>query len=48
MGENSISKLLEKQVKYHLVEPPHLTEQVTLVVDHNFFAVKFSFLCCCN
>lgn len=48
VGENTILKLLEKQVKFQLVEPLHLMEQMTLVVDHNFFSVKFSFLCCCN
>lgn len=47
-GENTVWKLLEKQVKFHLVEPLHLIEQMTLVVDHNFFSAKFSSLCCCN
>lgn len=42
---NTILKLLEKQVKFHLVEPLHLIEQMTLVVRRNFFsAVFFSLL----
>lgn len=48
VGENTVAERLEKQVKFHLVEPLHLMQQMTLVVDHNFFSVKFSFLCCCN
>lgn len=48
VGENTLSEHLEKQVKFHLVEPLHLMQQMTSVVDHHFFSVKFSFLCCCN
>lgn len=48
VGENTVWKLLEKQVKFHLVEALHLIEQMTSVVDHNFFSAKFSSLCCRN